>query len=67
MKPINVVFLLALYKKHYPKEYAASVAAHGEPKPPAQELPLEKPRNPEKVARAKRKIAAEIGKDRKDG
>ena len=67
MKPINTEFVLALYRKHYPKEYAASVAAHGEPKPPAPDPPREKPRDPEKVARAKRKIAAEIGKDRKDG
>ena len=65
MKPINIVFLLALYKKHYPKEYAASVAAHGEPKPPAQEPPPER-RDPEAVAKAKRKIAAEIGKRRKE-
>lgn len=66
MKPINNDFLLDLYRRHYPKDYAASIAAHGEPKPTADKEPPPKRRDPEAVAKAKKKIAAEIGKRRKE-
>ena len=66
MKPINTEFVLALYRKHYPKEYAASIAAYGEPKPTADKEPPQERRDPEAVAKAKKKIAAEIGKRRKE-
>lgn len=67
MKPINTEFVLALYRKHYPKEYAASVAAYGEPKPSADKAPQpDEPRDPEAVAQSKRRIAAEVGKRRKE-
>ena len=67
MKPINTDFLMDLYRKYYPNDYAASVAAHGEPKPVQEpEPPRKKRRNPEAVAKAKKKIAAEIGKRRKE-
>lgn len=64
MKPINTPFLLALYRKHYPKEYAVSVAAYGEPKPTADKEPPPERRDPEAVRKAKRKIASAIRKDR---
>lgn len=66
MKPINNDFLLDLYRRHYPKDYAASIAAYGEPKPSADKGPPPERRDPEAVAKAKKKIAAEIGKRRKE-
>lgn len=58
MKPINVPFLLDLYRRHYPKEYAASVAAQGSKKPAGGTAPTD----PEEVTKAKRMIASTISK-----
>ena len=62
MKPINVPFLMDLYRRHYPKEYAASVAAQGSPEP-AGGTAL---RDQEEVTKAKRRIASTISKQKGD-